>query len=370
MFFSNQENSWEQKNEEEAITDLPNISFSATDETRLSEEDDETEESLPTVQKDNEAQVEFEEPSEPVQKDDDVQMVSEPLEPVQQTQVEPEEEESIQQTQIEPEESSEPDQICDETQMESEESSEDVQMNNEEKSEEPPVEKKLKVQQKASTNRVTTNRASTSQVSINRGSINRGSVNRSQASTISASAIRGSTNRAPANRVSTNRTTTNRALTRQGASTAQASTSSASTSRVTKNRASNPTTLSNPSNPIETPSPIARMLPNKRHWKWASNSRVSGGNQYFTAIRRGRETINIGDSVLFYSYRKPHEKPYIGKIVSLWLNQKLEMRVRSQWFYRPEELQPPCSLNPPVILPLHNILKKKCLTFDFPKKLF
>lgn len=368
MLFSNRENSWEQKNEEEAITDLPNISFSASEETRLSEEDDETEESLLTAQK---AQIEFEEPSKPVQKTDDVQMVSEPLESIQQTQVEPEEEEPIQQTQIVPEEPSEPDQICDETQMESEEFSEDVQANNEEEPEKPsePVEKKLKVQQKALSNRSTTNRASTSHVSINRSSINRSSVNRSQTSTISASAIRGSTSRASANRVSTNRTTTNRALTRN-ASTAQASTSCASTNRVTKNRASNPTTLSNPSNPIETPSPIARMLPNKRHWKWASSSRVSGGNQYFTAIRRGRETINIGDSVLFYSYRKPHEKPYIGKIVSLWLNQKLEMRVRSQWFYRPEELQPPCSLNPPVIFPLYNILKKKCLAFDFPEKLF
>jgi len=332
MFFSNQENSWEQRNEEEAITDLPNTSFSAIEE-RLSEEEDETEESLVTTQKDNEAQMELEESSEPIQKDNDVQMISEPSKPIQQTEVEPEEEESVQQNQIEEvEEALEPDQICDETQMESEEFSEDVQANDEEPEE--PVEKKLKIQQKASTNRSSTNRAS-----VNRTT--------NETSTVSASAIRGSTSRASVNRVSTNRTTTNRASTRQ-TSTVQTS-NCGSASRVSKNRASNPTTLANPSNPVETPSPIARMLPNKRHWKWASTSRGSGGNQYFKAIRRGRETINIGDSVLFYSYRKPHEKPYIGKIVSLWLNQKLEMRVRSQWFYRPEELQPPCSLNPPVI---------------------
>lgn len=327
MFLSNRENSWEQRNEEEE--DLPNTSFSAIEETRLSEEDDETEESLVTAQKDDEVQIELEEPSEPVQKDNDVQMVSEPSESIQQTQIEPKKEEPIQQTQTESEEPLEPDQICDETQMESEEFPEDVQANDEEPEEsQEPVEKKLKVQQKASTNRASTNRAS---------------VNRT--STISA--IRGTTSRASVNRVSTNRTTTNRALTRH------ASTNCGSATRVSKNRASNPTTVANPSNPVETPSPIARMLPNKRHWKWASSSRVSGGNQYFTAIRRGRETINIGDSVLFYSYRKPHEKPYIGKIVSLWLNQKLEMRVRSQWFYRPEELQPPCSLNPPVITLLY-----------------
>ncbi|XP_036150363.1 uncharacterized protein LOC105840034 isoform X3 [Monomorium pharaonis] len=320
------ENSWEQKNEEEAITDLSNTNFSAVEETRLSEEEDETEESLVTAEKDNEAQVELEEPdSKLVDKDDDVQVTtSEPSVPIQQTEIEPEEKESTQQTQIESEEPLETDQVGDETQMESEE---DVQENDEEPEEPPePVKKKLK---KASTNRASTNRAT-----INRTSTNQGST------------VRGSTSRALANRVSMNRTTTNRALTRH-ASTVQTSTSCSSTNRASKNRASNPTTPANPPNPVETPSPIARMLPNKRHWKWASSSRVSGGNQYFTAIKRGRETINIGDSVLFYSYRKPHEKPYIGKIVSLWLNQKLEMRVRSQWFYRPEELQPPCSLNPP-----------------------
>ncbi|XP_039314883.1 uncharacterized protein LOC105204830 isoform X6 [Solenopsis invicta] len=323
---SNRENSWEQQNEEEANTDLPNTSASTIEELRLSEEEDETEESV-TVEKTNEAQVELEEPPKP--KDDDVQMTSESSE----QQTEPEEEEPsepIQQTiQEESEEPSELDQACDETQPESEEFSENVQTNDEEPPEESPesVEKKVKIQK--------TSRASTNRASVNR-----------------TSAVRGSTSRASANRVSTNRTTANRALTRHAATaqatTSQASTSSGPASRVSKNRASNQTTTqpNPPSSPVETPSPIARMLPNKRHWKWASTSRVSGGNQYFTAIRRGRETINIGDSVLFYSYRKPHEKPYIGKIVSLWLNQKLEMRVRSQWFYRPEELQPPCSLNP------------------------
>lgn len=307
----------------------------------MSGENDEAEDSLVTAPKDNEAQVELEE-SEPVQKDDEVQTESEPSEPIQ---TEPEKEESIQQTQIEPEEPLESNQTCDETQVEAEEFSENVQANNEEPEKEP-IEKKPKIQQKASTNRASTNRTS-----VNRTLT-------SQAST--ASANRGTTSRASVNRVSTNRTTTNRALTRN-ASTVNTSTSCGPASRVTKNRASNPPPVANPSNPVETPSPIARMLPNKRHWKWASNSRVSGGNQYFTAIRRGRETINIGDSVLFYSYRKPHEKPYIGKIVSLWLNQKLEMRVRSQWFYRPEELQPPCSLNPPVIFLLY-IFKEEMLS--------
>ncbi|KAL0131790.1 hypothetical protein PUN28_002974 [Cardiocondyla obscurior] len=322
---SNRDN-WEQRNEEEAMTDLLNASFSAAEETRLSDEEDEIEESFATAQKDSKTRTEIEEPSELVQKNnDDDQTVPEPPESIQQTQTEiesePEKKEPIQQTQAK-----EPEQNCDEGHTESEELSEEVQVNDEEPEEpQEPVVKKPKVQQKAS-----------------RASANRVSANRTLTSQASAtSTVRGAANRAAVNRATANRPAANRALTRH------ATTNCGTASRVTKNRTANPTVApANASNLVETPSPIARMLPNKRHWKWASSSRVSGGNQYFTAIRRGRETINIGDSVLFYSYRKPHEKPYIGKIVSLWLNQKLEMRVRSQWFYRPEELQPPCSLNP------------------------
>lgn len=212
--------------------------------------------------------------------------------------------------------------------MDFEESVEDVQANDEQ-SEEPLEESpRKKMRPKA---------ASTNRTSI-RGTMSKIARRISKIGRISKM-----------NRVSKiNRASTNRA-TRNASTTVAASTNCTNANRTSKNRATVQTNHPAPSNPVETPSPIARMLPNKCHWKWASGSRVSGGNQYFTAIRRGRETINIGDSVLFYSYRKPHEKPYIGKIVSLWLNQKSEMRVRSQWFYRPEELQQPCILDPPVI---------------------
>lgn len=276
----------------------------------MSEEDDETEGSLLTIQKDDEAQVE---PEESTQKNDVVsEAISEkPSEPV------------TQET-LESEEPSEPVQVYEEAQMDFGES-EDVQANDEQPEESPESTRK-KTQPKASTNRTSTIRGTMSNIACRISKIGRIS---------------------KVNRVSkVNRISTNRATTRN---TSVASANCANTNRASKNRATAQTNPPGPSNPVETPSPIARMLPNKRHWKWASTSRVSGGNQYFTAIRRGRETITIGDSVLFYSYRKPHEKPYIGKIVSLWLNQKLEMRVRSQWFYRPEELQQPCILDPPVI---------------------
>lgn len=281
----------------------------------MSEENDETEGSLLTIQKDDEAQVEPEESPDSTQKNDVVfEAISEkPTEPV------------TQETLLEPEEPSEPVQVYEEAQIDFGESSEDVQANDEQPEESPESTRK-KTQPKASTNRISMIRGTMSNVACRISKIGRIS---------------------KVNRVSkVNRISTNRATTRN---TSVASANCANTNRASKNRATVQTNSSGPSNPVETPSPIARMLPNKRHWKWASASRVSGGNQYFTAIRRGRETITIGDSVLFYSYRKPHEKPYIGKIVSLWLNQKLEMRVRSQWFYRPEELQQPCILDPPVI---------------------
>lgn len=285
----------------------------------MSEEDDETEDSLLTIQEDDEIQAEPEESPESTQKDDEISEVisEEPSEPVvQQTQLETEE----------PSEPSEPVQVHEEAQMNFEPSLEDVQANDEQ-SEELPESTQKKIRPKA---------ASTNRTSI-RGTMSKIARRISKIGRISKM-----------NRVSKmNRASTNRAT--RNTSTVAASTNCTNTNRTSKNRATVQTNHSAPSNPVETPSPIARMLPNKCHWKWASSSRVSGGNQYFTAIRRGRETISIGDSVLFYSYRKPHEKPYIGKIVSLWLNQKSEMRVRSQWFYRPEELQQPCILDPPVI---------------------
>lgn len=309
---SNWENSQEQRNEEEAIAEVLSTNYPAVEETtRLSEKDDETEGSLVTIQEDDETQAESEEPSDnPIQKDDLVyEIVSkQPSESI------------IQQTRLEPEEPSEPEEAQD-----FEVSLEDVQadVQEDEQSEEPsePPPKKMR---KASTKRVQRG----SNVSKVRSKIGRGT-KMSRATKV--------------NRASTTSATTRNAT----STTAPASTSCAN--RASKNRT---VVQANPAaslNPVETPSPIARMLPNKRHWKWASSSRVLGGNQFFTAIRRGREKINIGDSVLFYSYRKPHEKPYIGKISSLWLNQKLEMRVKSEWFYRPEELQQPCILDPPVI---------------------
>lgn len=267
--------------------------------------------------------MESEESPEPTQKNDVVsEVISEkPSESV------------IQETQLESEEPSEPVQVYEEAQMDFTESSEDVQANDKQSEESSESTRKKTQPKAASTKRTSTIRMSNIACRISKiGSISKVS--------------RGS---------KMNRVSTNRASTRNTSTTL---TSCANTNRASKNRATVQTNPG-PSNPVETPSPIARMLPNKRHWKWASSSRVSGGNQYFTAIRRGKETINIGDSVLFYSYRKPHEKPYIGKIVSLWLNQKLEMRVRSQWFYRPEELQQPCILDPPVIFFLMKYLNKK-----------
>lgn len=95
-------------------------------------------------------------------------------------------------------------------------------------------------------------------------------------------------------------------------------------------------------------SKIASMLPDKLIWKWENPTRTSGANQYFASIRRGREMISVGDSVSFYCLYR-NEKPYIGKIVKLWSNHKSQMKVKSNWFYRPEELDQPCKLTIPVI---------------------
>ncbi|XP_020288061.1 uncharacterized protein LOC109856804, partial [Pseudomyrmex gracilis] len=127
-----------------------------------------------------------------------------------------------------------------------------------------------------------------------------------------------------------------------------AETSSVSINQSTMDRGSNTSSnnTSETSSVPESNSKIASMLPDKLIWKWENPTRTSGANQYFASIRRGREMISVGDSVSFYCLYR-NEKPYIGKIVKLWSNHKSQMKVKSNWFYRPEELDQPCKLTIP-----------------------
>lgn len=96
----------------------------------------------------------------------------------------------------------------------------------------------------------------------------------------------------------------------------------------------NPSTDSN--------SQMAKLLPEKLLWGWASEGNTRPGQKgrtkkiFHVAIRRGREVIKVGDCAVFLSTGRP-DRPYIGRIVSLWQAANGGSQVRVKWFYHPEE---------------------------------
>ncbi|XP_012235358.2 platelet binding protein GspB isoform X1 [Linepithema humile] len=340
---SSKESSFEQKSEEEAVHSTSTGFLAAEERTsfeteELSEDNEPqiaSEELIESAQEDEEeAQIESEESAEAIEDEEEAQM--------------PEAIQEHDAVQIESKESSDLVEKNDEIPIQESELIQDVQV----KSEESPasIGRKLRKQRKTPTNRT-----STSRVPTNRPSTNRVSTRRAAKTNLVTSSNLSSTDATTSSSSSSNSPSSNSPSSNSPSSNSSLSSSSSTSSSPSTPPSSNPsltsplnssTPDSSASNPIETTSAIAPMLPNKRLWKWASKpNHTSGGNQYYTAIRRGRETINIGDSVLFYSY-KPNEKPYIGKIVQLW-SKKSEMKVKCDWFYRPEELHEPCGLNPP-----------------------
>jgi len=121
--------------------------------------------------------------------------------------------------------------------------------------------------------------------------------------------------------------------------------------RVSTNRAS----TSRPSTSRDH-SKITPFLPNTHMWEWASKARKHCGKKYFQSIQSGEETISIGDSVLFISDSQKSIKPYIGKIQTFWEAHNSKKWVRVNWFYHPDELRPPCSLDPPVIFRFYTFI--------------
>lgn len=68
---------------------------------------------------------------------------------------------------------------------------------------------------------------------------------------------------------------------------------------------------------------------------------------FYKSIQRGKESIAVGDCAVFLSTGRP-DRPYIGRIQSLWENASSNMIVRVKWFYHPEETQGCPNLKYPV----------------------
>ncbi|XP_063989732.1 uncharacterized protein LOC135168983 isoform X4 [Diachasmimorpha longicaudata] len=93
---------------------------------------------------------------------------------------------------------------------------------------------------------------------------------------------------------------------------------------------------------VESRSKMAAFLPARQLWGWSGKGYRRPGakgrakKQFFRAIQRGSEAIQIGDSAVFLSTGRP-DRPYIGRIESMWETSSSNMIVKVKWFYHPEE---------------------------------
>ncbi|XP_037956186.1 protein winged eye isoform X2 [Teleopsis dalmanni] len=89
-------------------------------------------------------------------------------------------------------------------------------------------------------------------------------------------------------------------------------------------------------------SKIAAFLPERQLWGWMGKAYRKAGvkgrarKQFYKAIKRGKETITVGDCAVFLSTGRP-DRPYIGRIESMWETTSSNKIVRVRWFYHPEE---------------------------------
>ncbi|KAL0278885.1 UNVERIFIED_CONTAM: hypothetical protein PYX00_000567 [Menopon gallinae] len=84
--------------------------------------------------------------------------------------------------------------------------------------------------------------------------------------------------------------------------------------------------------------PSVERLP----WGWSGKGFRRAGvkgkarKEYYRAIQRGDEKIVIGECAVFLSTGRP-DRPFIGRIESMWETWGANMVVRVKWFYHPEE---------------------------------
>jgi len=90
-------------------------------------------------------------------------------------------------------------------------------------------------------------------------------------------------------------------------------------------------------------SPIAAFLPaHAALWRWADDGwRVSPKSRrvYHTSIvKEDAEVVQVGDCAVFLSTSRP-DRPYIGRIHSLWQTTAGNKKVQVKWFYHPAEVE-------------------------------
>ena len=93
---------------------------------------------------------------------------------------------------------------------------------------------------------------------------------------------------------------------------------------------------------------MAAFLPHQNLWKWSSkgHKRIKTRCLHREIRRGGRrggrgsggERLSVGDCAVFLSTGRP-DRPYVGRLESLWETSSGQMRVKVRWFYHATETE-------------------------------
>eukprot|EP00092_Neocalanus_flemingeri_P003683 GFUD01003957.1.p1 GENE.GFUD01003957.1~~GFUD01003957.1.p1 ORF type:complete len:1381 (+),score=371.85 GFUD01003957.1:1199-5341(+) len=87
--------------------------------------------------------------------------------------------------------------------------------------------------------------------------------------------------------------------------------------------------------------PMASSVPKHLLWSWSDEGQklsAKARKVYHDSIEKDDDTIHVGDCAVFLSTGRP-DRPYIGRIHSMWQTSAGNMKVQVNWFYHPAEVE-------------------------------
>ena len=99
-----------------------------------------------------------------------------------------------------------------------------------------------------------------------------------------------------------------------------------------------------PNKRVRRKSAITSFLPPQHLlWSWSDEGHklsAKARRVYHDSIEKDDETMHVGDCAVFLSTSLP-DRPYIGRIHSMWQTAAGNMKVQVRWFYHPAEVEGP-----------------------------
>jgi hypothetical protein len=114
----------------------------------------------------------------------------------------------------------------------------------------------------------------------------------------------------------------------------------ASRSKLSGKHTANVITKKITGTPDEQSMGMAAFLPAQQLWRWSTKGlkRARGRILHREIERDEGEKLAVGDCAIFLSTGRP-DRPYVGRLESLWETSSGQMRVKVQWFYHSSETE-------------------------------